>query len=74
MSYGPPLQPHGTEAAYKRHLSQKTTPCSACKGAHADTNRARNRALTKLARRYPGDFLKLFQYELQQIYYTPRED
>lgn len=71
---GPPLLPHGTEAAYKRHLHEKTIPCKACRGAHADTARARNRALTKLSHLFSTEYKKLYYYELEQIHHTPRED
>lgn len=35
---GPPreLAPHGTPAAYARHLRAKEEPCDACKRAEAD--------------------------------------
>jgi len=41
----PALQPCGTPAAYKRHLSAKEVPCDACTRANTDASVAYNRGL-----------------------------
>ena len=42
---GRPLAPHGTEAAYKRHLRHKESPCDACAEAHRALQRAKRDAV-----------------------------
>ena len=47
---GEPLRPCGTEAAYKRHMRRRETPCRWCKAAHATSERDRAaRAKTRTA-------------------------
>lgn len=35
--------PHGTEAAYKRHLRHKEEPCDACRAAHRELQKEKRR-------------------------------
>lgn len=37
-----PRAPHGTYAAYRRHLREKTAVCGSCRAAQHDTDRDRN--------------------------------
>ena len=73
----------GTYAGYNAHMYYDEPTCVACRKAASDYqrnrrrangnvngaryNKARQKALTKLARRYEADFQKLLRAELQQI-------
>ena len=46
----PPLKPHGTMAAYRRHLRYGQTPCRACTDGVAAYERQRRRQLDDLGR------------------------
>jgi len=50
------LAPCGTVAAWQRHRKLGEPACEACSEANAAASRARGRAMSRLARRYPGEF------------------
>lgn len=76
------LKPHGTPAAYQRHLKRGEKPCDACRQANTDrarsryrtdpgnrayrnaVHRARSKALTRLAERFPVEYLELVAEEM----------
>jgi hypothetical protein len=41
--------PHGTEAAYKRHLRHKEEPCDACRAAHRELQKAKRAKASPLS-------------------------
>jgi len=70
---------HGTRAGFQTHYRRGDTPCDECRQADRDyqalhrkrsqkyriRNRARSRALQRLARRYPVEFRSLLIEELK---------
>lgn len=71
---------HGTKAGYETHKREGRRPCRACKVAHNAyirqyrsrttewryQQKARRRALNKLARLYRSEFRRLYEAELEE--------
>jgi hypothetical protein len=70
------LKPCGTPAAYARHLYHDEPPCESCRAAHSahktESNSersrfraaARQRALTRLKRKFPKTYRAFLEEEL----------
>lgn len=81
------LKPCGTVAAYQRHLARGETPCPACARERREyarqrprsayvrrTDRARQRALKRLAQMFPAQFDELFAEERRMAREEARDD
>lgn len=57
----------GSNKGYFAHRRRGEEPCTACRQAHydyqAESNAARSRALTRLAKEYPDRFREIFAEE-----------